>query len=251
MPPPPDPATQTPVTRTEQPPLTSIAGQAKFAGCLAIVHIARQTLQSILPASVALAPGDSPAYPCLLVFGEQSDGTTFFGGLPVPWGIRYHEFMVAIPGVSWHGASGEHLFVSGMICDFPPAVWNGNFYYGFRKRLARMSWNGKRFVVVDDTHRTGFEATLLPRSASLGPALDQIRAAAALSVIGQRHDGVFARSRFEWEFREAAIEPVSLRFALGQRFRELPLGAQTGCSDDAYRVQGMRWRLSWPTTAAT
>ena len=109
---------------------------------------------------VALPPGNSATHPCLLAFGEQSGGTTFFGGFGLPWGIRYHELMVAVPFVGWQGAAGEHLFVSGMACDFWPAVWNGNFYYGFKKRFARMGWSGDHFAVEEDGRRAGFDAVV-------------------------------------------------------------------------------------------
>ena len=148
---------------------TATAGEATFAGCISTIAVARQVLVSKLPPSVALPQGDSTTYPCLLVFGEQMEGTTFFGGLSVPWGIRYHELMVAIPFVRWEGAAGEHLFVSGTTCDFWPAVWNGNFYYGFQKRLAKMSWSGERFSVTDENHRLDFLAELRPRGGRAGP----------------------------------------------------------------------------------
>ena len=228
---------------------TAIAGQATFHGCISTIDVARQALVSQLPPSVALPQADSSKYSCLLVFGEQMEGATFFGGLSVPWGLRYHELMVAIPFVRWEGAPGEHLFVSGMICDFWPAVWNGNFYYGFKKRLAQMSWSGERFSVADEGHRATFHAVLRPGAEPPGRSLDRIRAAAALSVLGHRDDGSFVRSRFEWDFREAAVESASLALTVGQHFRELPLGAHSSRNDDAYRIRGMRWRLSWPTIA--
>jgi hypothetical protein len=240
-------------TRREQTRLapTATAGQATFAGCISTIAVARQVLVSKLPPSVALPQGDSTTYPCLLVFGEQMEGTTFFGGLSVPWGIRYHELMVAIPFVRWAGAAGEHLFVAGTTCDFWPAVWNGNFYYGFQKRLAKMSWSGERFSVTDENHRLDFLAELRPRGGAQGRALDGIRAAAALSVLGHRDDGVFVRSRFDWDFRAAAVEATSLSLTLGQHFSEIPFGACSACHDDAYRIRGMRWRLSWPNSVTT
>lgn len=229
---------------------TAIAGQATFAGCLAAITVARQALLPILPRSVTLPPGDSVEYPCLLAFGEQRDGATFFGGLPVPWGIRYHELMVAVPFVSWEGAAGTHLLVSGMTCDFWPAVWNGNLHYGFRKRFAPMQWDGERFTVTGEGHyQPSFEGALQPRASATPGQFAWIQSAAALPVLGHRRDGAFVRSRFDWDFQEAAVEAVALRLTLGRQFRELPLGEHSGCYDDAYRVQGMRWRLSWPTTA--
>jgi hypothetical protein len=225
----------------------AIAGQATFAGCLAMVDVDRQALRSNLPPAVALSGADSPTHPCLLAFGEQTNGTTFFGGLPLPWAIRYHELMVAIPFVRWHGAAGEHLFVSGMTCDFWPAVWNGNVYYGFRKRFAQMSWDREGFSVAGDDRGPGFRAVITsPRPAGNG-ALDWIRSAAALSVLGHREDRAFVSSRFEWDFDEATVEAITLDLDFGPRFRELPLDIQSSC-DHACRVREMRWRLSWPTT---
>ena len=121
-----------------------------------------------------------------------------------------------------------------MICDFWPAVWNGNFYYGFKKRLAQMSWSGERFSVADEGHRATFHAVLRPGAEPPGRSLDRIRAAAALSVLGHRDDGSFVRSRFDWDFREAAVESASLALTVGQHFRELPLGAHSSRNDDAY-----------------
>jgi len=228
---------------------SATAGEATFSGCIARIDVARDVLTPKLPSSVVLPQSDSSTYPCLLVFGEQLEGTTFFGGLPMRWGIRYHELMVAIPFVLWAGDAGEHLFVFGMTCDFWPAVWNGNFYYGFQKRLAQMGWTGDCFSVTGENHRPGFRAVLRPGGEVAGGKLDEIRAAAALSVLGQRNDGVFVRSRFDWDLGQAAIEAASLSLTLGPHFRELP----AGCSprqDDTYRIREMRWRLSWPGRAS-
>jgi hypothetical protein len=224
---------------------SATAGEATFSGCIAKIDVARDILTSKLPPSVVLPQKDSSTYPCLLVFGEQLDGTTFFGGLPVRWGIRYHELMVAIPFVLWAGDPGEHLFVLGMTCDFWPAVWNGNYYYGFHKRLAQMGWSGQGFSVAGENHRPGFHAVLRPAGKVAGRKLDQIRAAAALSVLGQRNDGVFVRSRFDWDLRETATEAASLSLTLGPHFRELP-AASSARQDDTYWIREMRWRLSWP-----
>jgi hypothetical protein len=230
-------------------PPTAIASEATFAGCLAVIHVARQLLLPHLPPSVELPQKDSITYPCLLAFGEQTDGSTFFGGFPLRLGIRYHELMVAIPFVRWDRAQGEHLFITGMICDFAPALWIGNVYYGFSKRLAQIRGDGERFSVADESRQSGFCAVLRPARHAAEGTLEQIRTAAALSVLGHRSDGVFVRSRFDWDFREAAVEAASLALTIGDHFRELPLGAHTACHD-AYRIRRMRWRLSWPTTTS-
>jgi len=235
-------------TRTVYTPLapTAIAGEAMFSGCLSTIDVARDAIASHLPPGVALPPGNSATYPCILAFGEQAEGTTCFGGFSLPWGIRYHELMVAVPFVCWRGATGGHLFVSGMACDFWPAVWNGNFYYGFKKQFARMGWSGDHFAVADESQRTGFDAVLHSRGEAPGATLDRIRAAAALPVLGHRRDGVFVRSCFDWDFREAAVEAASLELTRGQYLPELP-STPASRQDEACRIRGMRWRLGWPT----
>jgi len=230
-------------------PSTAIASQAAFAGCLAVIDVERQSLLTTLPPSVALPRNDSTTYPCIVAFGELTDGITFLGGLPLRWDIRYHELMVAIPFVLWDRAPGEHLFIPGMMCDFVPAVWIGNVYYGFRKRFAQMNWDGERFSAAEENQQPSFWAALGSHRQAPGSSLGWIRSAAALSVLSHRQDGLFVVSRFDWDFQEAAVEAASLHLTLGRQFRELPKGEYTACHDHAYRVRRMRWRLSWPTIA--
>jgi hypothetical protein len=226
-------------------PPTAIAGQAIFSGCLARITTARHLLESLLPRSLGLLETGTQDLSCLLVFGEQRDGMTFFGGIPVRWGFKYHELMVAIPCIRGRRADGEYLFVSGMTCDFWPAVWNGNFYYGFKKRLAQMSWDGERFVAAAPSAVGGFCASVKTPVQGPAGALDWIRWAASLLVLGHRRDGAFVRSQFEWDFHETAVEAVALNVDPGPHFPELPLRGPLACGD-AYLVRGMRWRLTWP-----
>jgi hypothetical protein len=239
------------MSRSEPPPLPliAVAGQATFEGCIAVLNVPRETLLVMLPSAVDLPKGDSSHCPCLLVFGEQSDGIAFFGGLQLPWGVRYHELMVAIPFVRWGESGGVFLFILGMACDASWAVWNGNIYYGFRKRLASMSWEGGCFYATDEGRQPGFQATLRPRASASSGQFTWIQSAAALPVLGHRDDGSFVLSRFDWDFREAAVEAAALSLSVEKRFPELPLGRRAVRNDDAYWVRRMRWRLSWPTTA--
>jgi hypothetical protein len=233
-------------------PLTpeAIAGEASFEGCLAIIDVDRQFLQARLPPSIALPERHSTICSCLLAFGAQSEGTTFFGGVPVSWGIGYHELMVAVPFVACHDAAGEHLFVTGMSCDFWPAVWNGNFYYGFHKQLAQMHWNGTSYSVTDGGPRSCFRAEVQRSGDSAAhEAFGWIRAAAALPVLGRRADGSFVVSRFDWDFRQALVEAASVQLTLGEAFQELPPGDHLLRHDETVWVRKMGWRLGWPVSA--
>jgi hypothetical protein len=227
-------------------PLAAVAGQATFDGCLAVLDVPRESLVAMMPPGIALPDTASSSSQCLLAFGEQRDSTAFVGGVSVPWGIRYHELMVAVPCLPRWGRPDAALFVLGMVCDAWWAVWNGNAYYGFQKDLAAMGWDGKRFVVSD--HETGrtFDAVIGPGSTASRRGLTWIERAAALPVLGHHGDNRFVQSRFEWDFRQAAVEPAALHLALGSHFRPLPMRGEDICPDRVYRVRDMRWRLSWP-----
>ena len=225
-------------------PLVAVAGQATFDGCLAVVRVPDEIVRSMLPSGVELPSPDLAGQPCLLAFGEQSEGTAFLGGFPVPWGARYRELMVAIPFAHWAGRSC--LFIAGMTCDAWWAVWNGNLYYGFQKRLASMSWDGRQFLSGNDGDQPVFRATCYPSISDPGIQFEWMKSAAALPVLGRRADGTFVRSKFDWDFANAEVEPTRVELALGHGSRALPIESGVTRHDDAYRVRGMRWRLSWP-----
>jgi len=235
------------VTEDGRIPRASLAGQATFNGCLAVVDVPATALLPNITDRVALPHTGSSCCRCLLVFGEQSHGTAFLGGIPLPWTVQYHELMVAVPFVRWREETGACLLIVGMVCDAWWAVWNGNLYYGFKKRLASMSWRGDRFLVDDADGRRSFEAMVRPRAASADDMLLWIRSAAALPVIGIRDDDVVVRSRFEWDFRDAVVDPVTVRIDLSPQFRELPSSQLEFGEGHAFLVKGMRWRLSWPS----
>jgi hypothetical protein len=135
-----------------------------------------------------------------------------------------------------------------MTCDFWPAVWNGNFYYGFNKSLAPIRWHDGRFSVGDSPARLRFDAVVRSVRRGRGSALDVIRAAVALPVLGRRRDGRFVRTHFEWQLDRAVVESASLTLrTLGRDFEGLPVQAGSA-PGDAYHVRDMRWRLGWPNT---
>lgn len=215
-----------------------------FSGCLTRVRVDRAALASLLPPGTLLRNGTPRICDVLLVFGEQAEGVTYFGGVPFRWGIRYHELLVAIPFVRVRGSSDEHLFVTGMTCDFAPAVWNGNQFYGFRKRYVPMSWTRDKFVVgVAEAEFTG--AVHAERSVEK-EVEEWWRWASTMPVLGEREDNSLVHSRFDWSFKESKLEAADVRVHVETSFRELPAGtyAQAGV-----RVSNMRWRLSWPSPA--
>jgi hypothetical protein len=164
----------------------------------------------------------------------------------MPWGVRYHELMIAIPFVRWDHREGPFLFVHRMVCDYWPAVWVGNSYYGFNKSFARVDWDGRRFSVADGSNRL-FCAELLADLPARPETLNWIVTAAQLPVLGQREDSTFVSSRFDWNFEPASVRRTKMRLLPGQG--SLGRLLEDRQRSDAYWVDGMRWRLSWPTSA--
>jgi hypothetical protein len=226
-------------------PDTDVAGEAIFSGCLARVPAHRSTLESILPPRVALPQSHSANHPCVLLFGEQADGATYFGGVPMRWGVRYHELMFAVPFVRCEGFASSCLFVSAMACDFWPAVWNGNVYYAFQKQLSDMRWEGDCFSVSSHQGSTSLVATCRRITGTADDALAWMRAVSALPVLGAHDDGSVVRSRFEWTFSEATVEHADVRVNITDMVRGMTPGQHQ--TADALLVSGMKWRLSWPS----
>jgi hypothetical protein len=223
----------------------SVAGEACFSGAVARVLVPRHALAPRIPSGVTL-PGTEPCCACLVACGDQTDGCTFFGGVRIPWSIAYHELMVAVPFARCARVAGDHLFVVGMTCDLWPAVWNGNVYYGFRKRFVEMQSTNDMFRVVDGGSGSSFEATFEAPSGDANRCLEWIDDAAQLPVLGERIDRSLVRCQFEWSWEHAVTEQAPLRIDVRESFGELPTGTYRGGDVCAYRVRGMRWRVSWP-----
>lgn len=227
----------------------AVVAQATFVGCVAIVKLSRTGLRGVLPTVVHLPGADTPSVDCLLLFGEHRYATTCVAGFPMPWGIRYHELMVAVPYVSLKDGRTPHLFVHRMICDYWPAVWVGNGYYGFSKSFARIEWDGKRFRAADAAERHVLSAELLSDQPATLEALAWIESAARLPVLGTRGTGSLVLSRFEWDLATAQVSRTTLQLTWGQGFHGLLSKGDRQPLPHAYRIDGMRWRLSWPFPA--
>jgi hypothetical protein len=226
----------------------AVLGQATFGGCVAVVRLARAELRSALPPSIRLPEPDVSPVACLLLFGEQRDAKTCVAGVPMPWGVRYRELMVAVPFVRWTRGEDPYLFVYRMVCDYWPAVWVGNSYYGFSKSFARMKWDGRQFSAHDESDQLLFCAELVSDQPAPRDAFAWIESAARLPVLGRREDGKLVSSWFEWDFEPATVSSATLHVTLGQGLYGPFHEDRPVTAEGAYRVEGMRWRLSWPAS---
>jgi hypothetical protein len=233
-----------------------VYGEATFSGGLALLSVERQLLAAVLPPAVTLPPASASHHQCLVAFGEHANSTSFFGGLRLPWPVRFRELMVAVPDVRCTRVEGAHLFVQGMACDIWPAVWTGNVYFGFRKEHVTVQWNSDEFHVSPNGWRSCRASVRCTsgndhdRVTARHDALQRIRAAVTMPVLGRRTEGTFVRSRFAWDFGSAAVDGASVTFEGGSMFPWLSGHTRDGSSVSiGLRVRGMGWRLSWPHVA--
>jgi len=232
----------------------AFVGEMRFAGCIVATHVSRHAIEALLPPGIALADTTAApdSHPLVFIFGQQSEGTILFGGMSYPLGVRYTEFGVAIPYVTFGADRDLHTYVPRMYSSYFPPVRDGNMHYGFGKAQAVIDWHGPIATLVTPDgvllcHATIAALAAWHRDASAAHELAWVQAAFALPVLGRKANGRYVRSRFRFDFRDAVVRPVRCAMAI-----EVPLvdgmAAQRCYSapGEAVEVRGMLWQLSWP-----
>jgi hypothetical protein len=231
----------------------AFVGEMRFTGCVIATERPRGEIERLLPAGVGLACKAAAAtHPLVFIFGQQSEGTILFGGMSYPLGVRYTEFGVAIPSVTYRGGGALHTYVPRMYSSYFPPVRDGNVHYGFTKAQAVIDWHGPIATLTTPDgvllcHATVEALGAWRRHAAARDALAWVEAMVALPILGRRANGRFVRSRFRFGFSDSLIRPVRCAMAI-----EVPL--IEGCAaerlysaaDAAVEMQGMLWQLSWP-----
>ena len=226
----------------------SLAGQARFAGCVALAREPRDDVARVLPGELELA-GAGASHPLVFVFGDLSDGATLFGGLTFPLGIGYREFALLVPFVRVRGDSRLCSFVPRMYSSYFPATWNGNAFYGLAKETAAMQWHGRDFAIRPRPGEPVFRGALrgeAPWADGRLEALAPLRAMLRMPVLGRR--GVaLVRSWFDWDFAGARSRATEATLQVGPGLAEgLRPGAYTAVDRSSFELAGVLWRLSFP-----
>ena len=232
----------------------SVAGQARFDGCLAMSLWPRADVERLLPSDLVLAPrADTAAaapHPVLALFGEHLDSGLVIAGLLLPMGIRYWEFCLAIPYVAARGGRHLHTYVARMYSSYFPAVWTSNAHYGFAKAQADMRWEGPLFVVTAPGGALLWHAAVESDAAwQRGDAsgLAPLAEALALPMAGRRADGTWLESYFQLDFGAALLRPTRARLSVDAPLVEgLAPRLDYALPGAALQVQGMLWRLTHP-----
>ena len=235
----------------------SFAGQARFAGYIAICNWSRREAAALLPPDLELASNSCACdeHPVVFIFGEQTEGAVRFAGLTVPMGIRYGEFALAVPFVKHRHGCYLHTYVPRMYSGYFPAVWHGNAYFGLAKEMARMWWQGPVFLMTNDSGALLLHATVETAAAWCPGAgcdlanFQEMRAIFTLPVLGRKADGSFVTSYFGWDFGAAEVRAADAYICV-----DAPFAAGLSPHDSydvpsgTFEVRGMLWQLSWPTS---
>lgn len=236
-----------------------VVGQAVFHGFLLTFAWPRAWAKRLLPDGLVLAlpgAGERPRrHPIIVMFGDQTQGATVFGGVPFPWNVRYAEFAIAIPFVQRPGSHRIETFVPAMGSGYFPAIWHGNHFYGFSKKPIAIERQGSLVWMNGPTGALWMHAAVAGETARWSrrrhlacAALDEIEECLRLPILGQRSDGSIVRSWWDLSFRHALVRECGAWVAFEHAFvPDLPLGIHQAAPGHCVEVRGMLWRLSWPT----
>ena len=233
-----------------------IVGQSRFHGYITVTTWAREEVARLLPPDLTLAPcaGETAScHPVAFVFGKHVDTVRHFAGVALPGSPAYHELGMAVPFVTRRGGRALHLYMARMYASYPPAVWAGNIYYGFSKELAEVGWYGPIFVVARPAGALLLHVQVgqqVPDAA--GADFEAVRGLFGLPVLGYRADGALVCSYFDWDVRDAGVRPAHASVSLdGPVASGVAAGRVDALPGATFAVDGMRWRLSWPTRCPT
>ncbi len=229
--------------------------ETRFDGAIVSCLAPSDVVGALIPRTLHLErPADVPQgrHPLVFVFGEHRASRVFFASLTLETGVRFLEFLVAVPFVRHGGCLA--VFLPRVFAGEAITTWSGNAHYGYSKRMVPMEWLGNTFIVTDHDRTLLAQATV-EELGEWRPA-DGIRGTAPvmdvgrLPVLGRLADGSLMISAFDWSFDGATAR--SLRASV--TVNEIPALEGTppvasGHASGSLAVRGMRWRLTWPERA--
>lgn len=233
----------------------TFAGEAAFEGCIAIAHWLRADVERLLPRDLELAANVSPdadVHPVVFVFGQQTQGAWIWGGLTLPIGLVYHEFLIGVPFVNRRDGRMLHTYIPRMYASNSSVVLDGNLRYGLSKELAEMRWWGSTFVLTTKQSTLLFHAVVESEGRSTSTRGTTLAAGAvaqifSLPILGRMGAGHYVCSYFGWD-----LAPASVRSAAAYLSIDAPLvgGLEPrvfhAAAGGAITVRNMKWQLSWP-----
>ena len=222
-------------------------------------------VKKLLPPGLHLAPpGDlqpptdeqpDHTQPIVFLFTRQKNvrpGFVPFGGL------NYHEIIELIPFVQRDDinapSGGPFNYMPHLFLDELAPVWIGVNFYGFNKRLARVSSDGGSFDLQGDLGEisTDLSERGLPGQAT-NPRLSKLKLVRQLienPFISLTTNGVWVYSHLDFCFDAATFQGVTGHVAIGAPFDPNPPGDGTFCVKSILCEEygGFRFQTNWTLT---
>jgi hypothetical protein len=227
-------------------------GVAIFSGAIMTVFQPTSLVSTLLPPRLKLTEATWPSgrakrdHPIVFIVGEMAAGGAHWGGVDFSSGLRYREMAIMIPFVRHPAHQGPTVFSCQMFADDMRPVLLGNSFYGLRKYLAEIEWEGANY----QAHHQGqlvFQCTgALPDRWSrcvdnTDRGLDWLRGTFALPILGLHSSGQYVGSRFGWEFDQAQVCPVEAQ--ISWTFERGGQAVQwKSARDYSFALREMRWR---------
>lgn len=235
----------------------ALVSRALFNGVVACADAPRDAVAETLPRELRLASSEgAKVHPLLAVFGDQTRGGSRYGPWDVEWGTEYAELILAVPFASVRRTGHLANFALSMVSSYELPNLMGRLSYGYPKRFGEQERFGpvRTFTAPDDglLFQSSVREAGAWRSGRDGdaPMLAALARIAALPWIGRRPGGQFVRSFACWTFDEAFVRPVEARTLLQPALVPALAGEPLVAPPErALEVQGMLWRLSWPSRA--
>ena len=191
----------------------SWGGVATFSGAVVTVAQAPSVVATLLPPALRLvdatwAERSAEEHPIVCVFGEMTAGGVHWGGRDLPSGMRYREASVFVPFVGHADSPGPMVFSCEMLADHVAPVVLGNYFYGLRKRVAFIDWEGagyRAYVAGQPVIEcTGALPDVRPANLNSGDlGLRWLKQTFALPILGLRGAGQYIQSNFIWDLNGA------------------------------------------------
>jgi hypothetical protein len=240
---------------TSGPRATEWGGFATFSGAIVTVFQPRAVASMLLPRPLELTPAPSLGrtsrqHPIVFIAGEMAQGGAHWGDVRFSSGLRYREMAIMIPFVKHPARESPMVFSCQMFADDVRPVVLGNSFYGLRKHLADIEWEGASY----QAHHRGkvvFQCTGgLPDRwsrcrADADRGLGWLRSAFALPILGLRRSGQYVSSGFFWEFDWTHACPIEAQILWRPAAEQAPFHWQS-VRDYSFAMRDMGWRTGAP-----
>jgi uncharacterized protein with NAD-binding domain and iron-sulfur cluster len=244
-----------------------IAGVGFADACCVVGYLPRAEVAAMLPLGLQLhprPPTPTPAgyWPLALMFVRQRDVRP--GLAPPLGGLRYNEFVVAVPSVLHKDRQpfqGPFCYMPTILLDSLAPLLIGAGFYGLKKRSARISAYADSFDIRFDEGELSavFANADLPGKIQDFPMLASIRKLLEQVIIGETSTGSWVYCYLDHNLDAAEFQPISGRVkSQGRRNFELQVtglptqsaAAAAGGAGPIPTPVGFRlltdWKLTYP-----